>query len=344
MSRFLVTGASGFLGSILVRELEQLDIDLVLVDKQTALNKETGHTVIQVDLSKDSSIKTLVDAGPYDAIFHFASDIDFNVKKQKDLFKNNVASTQVVADVAKASGCKKIIFTSSNAVFLGRPGNRPIEQSDSPDPLDEYGRSKVACEAILRSDVAHFDSVIFRCPNILDAGRVGMLSIFFDFVLEGRRCWLIGDGSSRHQCLYSGDLIAAMLKSLTVEGSHMFNIGSETVPTIHDMYQAVIDRANTGSKIGRLPEFLAIPTLKLLNHLRLSPLGPYQFRMLTEDFTFDCSHVETTLDWRPTLNNTEMLCKAFDFYRDHRDELVGARSANSGTVSQRIVGLIRRLS
>ena len=344
MSRYLVTGASGFLGSVLVRELGARGAELVLVDKNILGNGFFAHQILEVDLSITESTQTVLEAGPFDAIFHLASEIDFNVKKQSDLFLNNVASTKVVSEIARLSGCKKLIFTSSNAIYLGSAGDRLIKEADTPTPVDEYGRSKVASEAILASYAEDFDSVIFRCPNILDAGRVGMLSIFFDFVIEGRRCWLIGEGSSRHQCLYSGDLVTAMLDSLSLSGSHTFNIGSSNVPAINEMYQAVIDRANTGAKIGNLPAFIAIPILKLLNRLHLSPIGPYQFRMLTEDFMYDCSRVESTLNWRPTLNNTEMLCKAFDFYRENRNELVRNRSANSGRVSQGLIGLVRRLS
>jgi nucleoside-diphosphate-sugar epimerase len=219
-----------------------------------------------------------------------------------------------------------------------------ITDEDPPIPTDEYGRSKVRSEELLAEYAADFDSLIFRCPNILDAGRVGMLSIFFDFVIEGRKCWLIGDGSTRYQCLYSLDLVDAMLRSLQLEGSHTFNIGSDDVTSIREMYEAVIDRCDSGARVASLPRFPAIPALRFLNRLGLSPIGPYQFRMLTADFVFDCTKLKSETGWRPSLNNSEMLCKAFDFYESHQSHLDGTQSANSGKASQGIIGIVRRLS
>lgn len=344
MGRYLITGSSGFLGTILTRELDKMKHDLVLVDNMLPNISQVDNRFIQCDLSRPESVQKLADNGPYDAIFHLASQIDFHVGSQSDLYSNNVATAEVVAELAVQTSCKKVVFTSSNAIFLGYPGDRAIIQSDPPKPIDEYGRSKVKSEEIFAGKAESFDSIIFRCPNILDAGRVGMLSIFFDFVLEGRRCWLIGKGDSRHQCIYSGDLIDAMLKSLEIDGSHTFNIGSDNVPTISGMYEAVIAHAGTSARVGHLPAFPAIPALKLLNRLHLSPIGPYQFRMLTADFYYDCSHLKTTLSWAPTLDNGEMLCRAFDYYRENKDSLDSTKSANSGRASQGIIGILRRFS
>ena len=344
MSRYLITGSSGFLGTILTRELEKSGHELVLVDALPGVEQDGGHIFIQQNLSLHESVEVIAKAGPFDAIFHFASQIDFGVDDQSDLFSNNVAATQSVAEIARKSSCRKVVFTSSNAIFLGHPGDRPITDEDSPIPADAYGRSKVRSEECLAEWASDFDSIVFRCPNILDAGRVGMLSIFFDFVLEGRRCWLIGNGSTRYQCIYSLDLINAMLSSLALKGSHTFNIGSDNVTSIFEMYQSVIDRADCGSRVGSLPAFPAIPVLKLLNRLGLSPIGPYQFRMLTADFVFDCSKIKSELNWKPTLNNSEMLCRAFEYYNTNRLSLDSGKSANSGKASQGIIGLIRRLS
>ena len=68
MSRYLVTGASGFLGSILTRELERLGHDLVLVDKRSQVVSDTKHLTIKVDLSCSESIQSVVDAGPFDGV------------------------------------------------------------------------------------------------------------------------------------------------------------------------------------------------------------------------------------------------------------------------------------
>ena len=344
MSRYLITGSSGFLGTILTRELEKSGHELVLVDSLVGAEQVGGHRFIQQNLSQHEAVDVVAAAGPFDAIFHLASQIDFGVDDQSDLFSNNVAATQTVAAIAKRSSCRKVVFTSSNAIFLGYPGDRRITDEDSPIPTDEYGRSKVRSEECLAEEASDFDSIVFRCPNILDAGRVGMLSIFFDFVLEGRKCWLIGDGSTRYQCIYSLDLVNAMLSSLALKGSHTFNIGSDNVTSIYEMYQSVIDRAACGSRVGSLPAFPAIPVLKILNRLGLSPIGPYQFRMLTADFVFDCTKIKSVLNWEPTLNNSEMLCKAFDYYNENRLSLDSGKSANSGKASQGIIGMIRRLS
>jgi nucleoside-diphosphate-sugar epimerase len=135
-----------------------------------------------------------------------------------------------------------------------------------------------------------------------------------------------------------------MLLSLTLKGSHTLNIGSDNVTSIFEMYQSVINRANCGSRVGRLPAFPAIPVLKILNRLGLSPISPYQFRMLTADFVFDCSKIRSVLNRKPTMNNSEMLYRAFDYYNTNQLLLDTGKSANSGKASQGIIGLIRRLS
>ncbi len=145
-----------------------------------------------------------------------------------------------------------------------------------------------------------------------------MLSIVFDFVLEERKSWLIRNGSTRYHCLYSLDFVGAMLLSLSLTGSHAFNIGSDNVTSIREMYQSVIDRADCGSRVGSLPVFPAISVLKPTDLLGLSPIGLHQLRMLTADFVFDCSKIKSVLNWKPTLNNSEILCQAFDLYNTNQ--------------------------
>ena len=345
MAKYLVTGASGFLARILTRQLADAGHELVLVDLLDIADLPEGAKFLKVDLADRASVQLVSKLGTFDAIFHLASQIDFGVRSQQELMTNNVESTKSVAKIARQSGCTNVVFTSSNSIYLGYPGSRPITESDAPLPTDAYGRSKVACELVLREYEDDFNSLVFRCPNILDSGRVGMLSIFFDFVLESRKCWLIGDGNVRYQCVFAPDVVDAMMRSLSLGRSDTFNIGSDDVPSIREMYQAVIDHAGTHARVARLPRYPTVPVLRALKRVHLSPMGPYQFRMMTADFMFDCAHVKDSLGWRPTTNNSEMLIKAFDHYVANRDSLSElSDSANSSAVAQGILGIVRRLS
>src|SRR5262249_41974407 len=161
---------------------------------------------VHADASDRDALEHALGGRKVDVIFHLASQIDFAVKSQAALYRNNVESTRAVAELARKHRIPKVVFTSSNSVYLGNRMARPIVEADAPAPTDEYGRSKVESERILASYASDFDSVCIRSPNIMDAGRLGMLSILFDFIREGRKCWVLGEGKVRHQCIYAQDL------------------------------------------------------------------------------------------------------------------------------------------
>jgi nucleoside-diphosphate-sugar epimerase len=337
---YLITGGSGFLGGLLSEHLHKNNENFISVDTlMPAISHAEGYYIIgdicDYDLMEDIFTRYAIDV-----VFHFATQIDFKVKNQRDLFTNNVRTTEVIAGLCEKYKIRKLIFTSSNSVYLGNPAGQLYSEMDTPIPIDEYGRAKKECEEILARYSESFDCVVFRCPNIMDAGRVGMLSLLFDFVREGRKCWMIGNGEIIHQCIYAQDLLSAMFMSLELKGHYTFNIGTDRISTIREMYESIIYAAKSKSRVVSLPSKLIIPMLKFLNFLHLSPLGVYQFRMLTQDFGFDITYIKSVLDWRPSLSNAEMFTKAYEYYV-RNIELMSVGDEVSANRSQAKMGIIR---
>ena len=111
---------------------------------------------------------------------------------------------------------------------------------------------------------------------------------------------------------------------------------------LRDVYQYVIDRAATGARVARLPKGPTLLAMRLAHLLNISPLGPYQYRMIAEDFAFDTSRIQERLGWRPTLTNEEMLWKTYEYYRGHREE-IARRTDASAHRSAAKMGIIRVL-
>ena len=61
--------------------------------------------------------------------------------------------------------------------------------------------------------------------------------------------------------------------------------------------------------------------MKAAYYLGLSPLGPYHYKMIAENFLFDTTKIKAELGWRPTLTNQEMLWRAYQFYCDNRAQI-----------------------
>ena len=86
--------------------------------------------------------------------------------------------------------------------------------------------------------------------------------------------------------------------------------------------------------------------MRLAHVAGLSPLGPYQYRMIAEPFAFDTARIKRTLGWKPTLTNSEMLFEAFDHYRRHRHEVSDPllASAHRQRARMGVIRLLKQLS
>ncbi len=93
------------------------------------------------------------------------------------------------------------------------------------------------------------------------------------------------------------------------------------MPSLRAAREYVIARAGTGARVARLPKAPTLFFMRAFHSLGHSPLGPYQYRMIGEDFMFDTSKIEDAMGWRPTMGNERMLWRAYEFYCSHLDSL-----------------------
>jgi UDP-glucose 4-epimerase len=351
MMTVLVTGGSGFFGGVLKRRLlgeghRVVNLDLV-ADTDTHGNLRS----VQGDIRDAALMEGLCREEGFAAVMHCAAMLAHEKIAESELWSSNVDGTQVVAEAAKRFGVKTLVFTSTNCLWAENFG-REVREDDVPAPVELYGRSKLAAEEVLAAFREAMAVVVIRCPTIIDSGRLGLLAILFEFIEEGKRVWVVGDGGNRYQFIYAEDLATACLQATEYGQSDVFNIGSDDVVSLRAVYEAVIRAAGTKARVARLPEGPTIAAMKLAHRLGVSPLGPYHYRMIAEDFVFDTSRIKQRLGWRPTVTNEEMMVKAYRYYAERKREIQGRRrgggraevSAHSRPAAMGVIRVLKWMS
>lgn len=339
--RILMTGGAGFFGSILLRRLLDQGRACTVVDLHPCKISHENLTAIQGDIRDRALMARLFDEGRFATVYHCAAMLAHAVKDKNFLWESNVDGTRNVADEAARTGVKSLVFISSNCLWAENFG-RPVLEDDIPNPVEIYGRSKWEGEKILAGYAEKMNVISIRCPTIIDEGRLGLLAILFEFIDEGRRVWTVGGGANRYQFIYAQDLVDACIAASDYPQSEVFNIGSDNVQSFREVYQQVIDRAGTGARVASLPRAPTIAAMRLAHLLGVSPLGPYQFRMIAEDFLFDTAKIKAKLQWRPTLSNADMLWLAYQYYHNNRRQ-IAARTNVSAHNQAANMGVIRLL-
>lgn len=338
--KILVAGSSGYFAGILIPRLLEAGHEVIGVDLLE--NRKLPIETLSLDLQNADELLSKTINHQIDVIVNLATQIDFAVLNQQDLYKNNVVSNTNLLTLAKSKGVKNYIYTSSNSIFLGL-NNPIIRHDDPPTPIDDYGRSKVECEKNIRRVSGLMNFQIIRCPNIIDAGRVGMLSVLYDILKNDATLWVIGDGGIRHQTLYAQDLATFILESLNLSTSNIVNLGSEGIPTLREMYEDLAKRVGSRSKVRSVPSWLVLPLMKLAYKLNLSPLGPYQFRMLTRSFAFETDWRSLPIEWRPSKSNTDMLEIAYHYYMNATVVENQTLSANKSSATRGLARILTRI-
>lgn len=159
----LMTGSEGFIGSFLKLRLlkSNYKIDCLVRDNKKLKNIK-NLKYIKSDISKEIKAPTK----KYDAILHCAALSPVPNIKKNDYLKNNVEATRNIIKFSKKSGTKKIIFLSSISVH-GRINSNSITEKTKINKPDDYGKSKLMCEKLLKSEKKNFSSLSVRLPGVI---------------------------------------------------------------------------------------------------------------------------------------------------------------------------------
>jgi nucleoside-diphosphate-sugar epimerase len=314
----LVTGGSGYFGSVIVRHLFKDGWKVRIFDIIEADDRPRDTGFIRGDIRDYDSV--LKACNGVDVVHHNVAQVP--LAKDKKLFESvNKDGTKNILQASLESKVKKLIYTSSSAVF-GIPSKNPVDETVEPRPMEAYGAAKLDGENLCREYVGQgLDVSIIRPRTIIGPGRLGIFYIFFDWILEGKPVYVLGKGDNLYQFVHEDDLADACLKAAEKKGYGEYNIGAKEFNTMRATIQGVIDHAGTKSMIRGLPFGLTIAMMKLTSVLGLSPLGAYHSLMYGRAMYFDLSNAEKELGYKPKWGNIPMFCEAYDWFVQNREAI-----------------------
>ena len=186
MSKILVTGSAGYIGSHCALKLLKTGADVVAFD-----NLSTGHIEIieklkrigsvdfvRGDLRNIDDIKNVFENHKIDAVMHFAafSQVGESMKFPQKYYENNVVGTINLLSAMLKYDINKIVFSSTAAVY-GEPKYTPIDENHPQKPINPYGQTKLKIEKIMDDyDRAYnLKSVRLRYFNVAGADTSGII-------------------------------------------------------------------------------------------------------------------------------------------------------------------------
>ncbi|MCF0228433.1 MAG: UDP-glucose 4-epimerase GalE [Parasporobacterium sp.] len=187
--KILVTGGAGYIGSHTVLELLNAGYETVVVDNLCNASKEslsrvaqiTGRTAVfyEADIRDEDALTEIFEKEKPEAVIHFAGlkAVGESVAKPLMYYDNNIAGTVNLLNVMNASGCRKIVFSSSATVY-GKPESVPIREDFPLSATNPYGRTKLMIEEILGDLYVSDDSwdiILLRYFNPIGAHESGLI-------------------------------------------------------------------------------------------------------------------------------------------------------------------------
>lgn len=181
--RVLVVGGAGYIGSHTVYELINDHQEVIILDNLSSGYMELVHpeaTFYQGDIRNKADVLRVFAHEQIDVVMHFAAKIVVpeSVKEPLEYYFNNVEGVRVLLEVMKEHDVKKIVFSSTAAVYGEASG---ICHEDDPTvPINPYGETKLATEKMIKwvANAYDFRYVIFRYFNVAGADaslKIGLM-------------------------------------------------------------------------------------------------------------------------------------------------------------------------
>lgn len=343
MASALVTGGAGYFGDLLVRKLRTSGYGVRVLDLCEPEDACADVECVRGDI-RNSSVVNLACRG-IDVVFHNVAQVPL-AKDRRLFWSVNRDGTRILLEACLAEGVKKLIYTSSSAIY-GVPKANPVTEETTPNPQEDYGRAKLAGEKLCWEYASRgVDVSIIRPRTILGHGRLGIFQILFEWVYQGRSVPVLNGGGNVYQFVHADDLAEACVLASKVKGAQAYNCGTSRYGTLRAALEALCEYAGTGSCVKSLPARLIIPAMKVCAMLKLSPLGGYHSLMYGRSMYFDIYKASSQLGWVPKYSNEEMLCESYSWYVRNRERVLtqsDGASRHKSAVKQGALTLLQKI-
>ena len=302
--KILITGANGFIGAHLCQELSSRKIGF----RATARNSNENNYAdfVSCDLETTESLSQLMDG--CDIVVHLAGRAHVTSDDSQEKYRiANEFVTHQLANAAAQNGIARFVYISSIKVNgeSSSPG-LPIRSSDTPSPLDNYGRSKLAAEKVLQEicRVNNMEYVIIRPTLVYGKGVKANFSALVSAVQKGAPLPIASVRNSRSM-IGINNLIDLVIATCTNPhaANQIFLASDGNDISTPALVRLIAQSLNRPSRIFPFPVFV----LRLLAVV----VGKSSFiDKLTGSLSVDISHTTSTLNWKPPFSTESEVAKA----------------------------------
>lgn len=267
MTRVLVTGGAGFIGSHLVRALVASGRGVRVLDDLSTGRLENLSGLEIGPIESGAPVEFLAgdvaDPGGaeaacrgVDAVLHEAAQVSVprSIEDPGRTYAVNVLGTLRLLEAARAVGVERFVLAASSAAY-GDGEELPKREDMLPAPLSPYAASKVAGEHLLRvwGEVHGMRTVSLRYFNVFgprqrdDSPYTGVIAIFARALLEGRPPTIFGDGEQTRDFTFVENVVDANLAALEadLEPGAVINIGGGEQISVIELYRAMADELDS---------------------------------------------------------------------------------------------------
>ncbi len=275
-SRYIITGACGFIGSHLAKALvargdKVLGIDNFdpFYDRKLKLANiadldQNNFQLIECDIRNTKEITEIFQQDKFDSVFHIAAlaGVRPSIEEPARYASVNIDGLVSVLEAARNANCKRIVFSSSSSVY-GDNQKVPFAETDPVDePISPYAATKRSGELICHTYSKVFDLSIacLRFFTVFGPAQRPDLAIskFMNMIEAEQTIPMFGDGSTSRDYTYIDDIIQGVLAAndfLTTNKNNyrIFNLGGSQPITLKEMIDKVARVVGKEAKIEQLP-------------------------------------------------------------------------------------------
>lgn len=264
MSKIVVAGGGGFIGSHLVDRCLKEGHEVLVIDDFSTGNEENlasakaNHadklTIEAEDIRSEHTLQLIADFKP-EILYILAAQWSVKVSMRDPLFDAtvNVVGLVNLLEAAKNNGVKKVIFASSGGTIYGNhpESELPLKETLRRTPESFYGLTKSTAVDYLRLYKQSYglDSVALALGNVYGPrqspyGEAGVIAIFARKMLDAETCVMNGDGETTRDYVHVKDVVNAFYLA-GQKGSGLINVGSGIETSVNEVFAAIAKELNS---------------------------------------------------------------------------------------------------